>query len=87
MSQTNDGFVLAEKDLEQRGPGEFIGTRQSGYAEQIKLASLMDVFLIEKARRHAQELFDVDPNLEKPEHQLLASALGRFWGDKKSDIS
>jgi ATP-dependent DNA helicase RecG len=87
MAQTNDGFVLAEKDLEQRGPGEFIGTRQSGYAEQIKLASLMDVLLIEKARRHAQGLFELDPNLENPEHQPLAAALERFWGDRKSDIS
>jgi ATP-dependent DNA helicase RecG len=87
MAQTNDGFVLAEKDLEQRGPGEFLGTRQSGYAEQIKLASLMDVLLIEKARRHAQALFELDPNLENPEHQPLATALERFWGERKSDIS
>ena len=87
MAQTNDGFVLAEKDLEQRGPGEFLGTRQSGYAEQIKLASLMDVLLIEKARRHAQALFEQDANLENPEHQPLAVALERFWGERKSDIS
>jgi ATP-dependent DNA helicase RecG len=87
MAQTNDGFELAEKDLEQRGPGEFLGTRQSGYAEQIKLASLMDVLLIEKARRHAQALFELDPNLENPEHQLLATTLERFWGERKSDIS
>jgi ATP-dependent DNA helicase RecG len=87
MAQTTDGFVLAEKDLEQRGPGEFLGTRQSGYAEQIQLASLMDVLLIEKARRHAQGLFEQDPNLENPEHQPLAAALERFWGGRKSDIS
>ena len=87
MAQTTDGFVLAEKDLEQRGPGEFLGTRQSGYAEQIQLASLMDVMLIEKARRHAQGLFEQDPNLENPEHQPLAAALERFWGGRKSDVS
>jgi ATP-dependent DNA helicase RecG len=33
MSETNDGFVLAERDLEQRGPGDFLGTRQAGFAE------------------------------------------------------
>ncbi len=87
MAQTNDGFVLAEKDLEQRGPGEFLGTRQSGYAEQIQLASLMDVLLIEKARRHAQGLSELDPNLENPEHQPIAAALERFWGSKQGDIS
>jgi len=87
MAQTNDGFVLAEKDLEQRGPGEFLGTRQSGYAEQIQLASLMDVLLIEKARRHAQGLFELDPNLENPEHQPISIALERFWGSKQGDFS
>ncbi|MEA4909830.1 MAG: ATP-dependent DNA helicase RecG, partial [Anaerolineaceae bacterium] len=50
MSETNNGFVLAERDLEQRGPGEFLGTRQSGFNE-LKMASLTDVHLIEKARQ------------------------------------
>ena len=52
MAETNDGFVLAERDLEQRGPGEFLGTRQSGYAD-LQLVKLTDVRLIEKARRVA----------------------------------
>ena len=62
MVETNEGFVLAEKDLEQRGPGEFLGTRQSGFAE-LQLASLSDVRLIEKARRFAKQLFEEDPDL------------------------
>jgi len=86
MAETNDGFVLAEKDLDQRGPGQFLGTRQSGFSE-LQLASLTDVRLIEKARRFAQELFADDPDLQKPEHQLLSSALHRFWGDSQGDIS
>jgi ATP-dependent DNA helicase RecG len=87
MTQTNDGFVLAQRDLEQRGPGEFLGTRQSGFSE-LQMASLTDVYLIEKARRQAQSLFEQDSNLEKPEHQLLASELDRFWGgNNKGDIS
>ena len=49
MSKTNDGFVLAEKDLEIRGPGQFLGTRQSGYTE-LKLGSISDLELVEKAR-------------------------------------
>jgi len=86
MASTNDGFVLAEKDLEQRGPGQFIGTRQSGF-EDLHMANLLDVRLIEKARRHAQALFEADPDLQQPENQLLAPTLQRFWGGGKGDIS
>ncbi len=86
MTQTNDGFVLAEEDLRQRGPGEFLGTRQSGYKE-LQLASLTDIHLIEKARRHALEFFNEDPNLELPEHRPLAGYLENFWGGIMSDIS
>jgi ATP-dependent DNA helicase RecG len=86
MVETNDGFVLAERDLEQRGPGQFLGTRQSGYHE-FQLANLTDIRLIEKARRFAQDLFDQDPNLERPQHQLLRSALNQAWGSDAGDIS
>jgi ATP-dependent DNA helicase RecG len=82
MTETNDGFKLAELDLKQRGPGEFLGTRQSGYASTLKMASLTDVPLIEKARKHAQKMFEVDAELKAPEHALLAEALNRFWGNK-----
>lgn len=81
MAETNDGFVLAEKDLEQRGPGEFLGTRQSGFSE-LHLASLTDVRLIEKARRFAKSVFDKDPGLDRQEHQPLAAAFERFWGEQ-----
>ncbi|MDO9348260.1 MAG: ATP-dependent DNA helicase RecG [Anaerolineales bacterium] len=86
MAETNDGFVLAERDLEQRGPGEFLGTRQSGYAG-LRMASLSDVRMIEKARLQAQLLFERDPDLQMPENQLLAEALKRFWGNGKGDVS
>jgi ATP-dependent DNA helicase RecG len=86
MAETNDGFVLAERDLEQRGPGDFLGTRQSGYAE-LRMAQLTDVHLIEKARKYAQMVFTEDPELNHSEHALLASALHRFWGDAQGDIS
>ena len=86
MAETNDGFVLAERDLDQRGPGQFLGTRQSGFSE-LQVAKLTDVHLIEKARKHAQTLFEIDPDLVRPEHQFLAGVLQRFWGDGKGDIS
>ncbi len=78
MAETEDGFALAERDLEQRGPGEFLGTRQSGFGT-LRMANLTDVRLIEKARAFAQKLFAQDPGLEQPEHALLAEALHDFW--------
>lgn len=86
MTQTNDGFILAERDLEQRGPGEFLGARQSGYND-LRLANLTDIQLIEKARREAQMLIQDDPNLEKPEHRILSATLQHAWREVKSDIS
>ncbi len=86
MVETTDGFLLAEKDLQQRGPGDFLGTRQSGIPE-LQMASLMDVRLIEKARSLAQKVFSIDPELTTPEHQRLAEMVGRFWKDGKGDVS
>lgn len=86
MELTNDGFVLAEKDLEQRGPGDFLGTRQSGFSD-LRMAKLTDVRLIESARLHAQSVFETDPGLENPENKRLAAALEDFWGDGKGDVS
>lgn len=86
MAETSDGFVLAERDLEQRGPGEFLGTRQAGFSE-LKMANLTDVKLIEKARQQAQLLFEKDPDLTNPEHDLLLDKLNRFWGEGRGDIS
>ena len=87
MAESSDGFFLAEKDLEIRGPGEFLGTRQSGYASSLRMASLTDVKLIEKARLQAQTVFEGDPDLSQPEHVLLAETLGTFWGNGKGDVS
>ena len=86
MEETNDGFILAERDLEQRGPGDFLGMRQSGFSE-LKMAKLTDVKLIEKARREAVSLFELDPDLENTDHQRIKDALERFWQPEKGDIS
>jgi ATP-dependent DNA helicase RecG len=86
MAETNDGFVLAERDLEQRGPGEFLGTRQAGYSE-LHMANLMDVKLIEKARQQAQGIFQSDPDFSSPENSALSEKLARFWDGGKGDVS
>ena len=85
LEQSNDGFQLAEKDLEIRGPGEFFGRRQSGMPE-LRMASLLDVELLETARAEAKRLFDRDPLLEEPEHRLLHERVARFW-EEAGDVS
>jgi len=85
VESTQDGFILAEKDLQWRGPGEFLGTRQSGLPE-MRLARLSDLSLIELARREAQALLQADPELERPEHALLAQRVAAFWS-REGDVS
>jgi ATP-dependent DNA helicase RecG len=86
MTETNDGFVLAEKDLQQRGPGDFIGYRQSGFAD-LRMARITDIRLIEKARTIAEELFQEDPMLKNPENALLLTKVSEFWHAENSDLS
>ena len=81
MVKTNDGFELAEIDLKQRGPGDFLGTRQSGYTKQLLMASLTDLQLIEKAQHRAKLIHGQDPDLSQPEHAQMATTLAYFWGD------
>ena len=78
MERVHNGFALAEKDLELRGPGEFFGTHQSGLPD-LKLAKLTDLHSLELARREAMTLFQEDPDLRKAEHQPLRQQLGQAW--------
>ncbi|MEI8142636.1 MAG: ATP-dependent DNA helicase RecG [Chitinophagia bacterium] len=75
MCNTTDGFVIAEKDLEIRGPGDIDGTRQSG-ALNFKLASLInDRPTMEIAKEAAAAICEKDPNLNMPEHLAIRSFL------------
>jgi ATP-dependent DNA helicase RecG len=75
-----DGFRLAEIDLELRGQGELIGTRQHGLAS-FRMAELpQDADLLERAAVRARLIIDEDPDLEQPEHLLLADALLAAYG-------
>ena len=76
LADTNNGFALAEKDLELRGPGEFLGTKQSGLPE-LRIAHLSDVTTLALAREAAQKLFEGDPDLR--EHSPLQKQVWRFW--------
>ncbi|MBN1376196.1 MAG: ATP-dependent DNA helicase RecG [Dehalococcoidia bacterium] len=78
IEEISDGFILAEKDLELRGPGEFFGTRQSGLPD-LKMARLSDTQLLEEARREARMIFEKDPGLQQPGHRFLAMEFDRIW--------
>jgi ATP-dependent DNA helicase RecG len=85
IEETQDGFVLAEKDLDLRGPGDFFGVRQSGLPA-LRLASLSNVAILEEAREEAKAIFEADPMLSRPEHRALVEQMGRFWKEK-GDLS
>jgi len=80
MEKTTDGFKIAEFDLEMRGPGEFMGRRQSGLTG-FKMAHLVrDLPLLLEAREAAFEVIRRDPQMTKSEHQLIKEELFRAHG-------
>jgi ATP-dependent DNA helicase RecG len=82
MCETNDGFVIAEVDLEIRGPGDIMGTQQSGIID-LKIADLArDGQILTLARNQAIATLDDDPNLEKEENQALKQKMREIWKNK-----
>ncbi|MCB9066558.1 MAG: ATP-dependent DNA helicase RecG [Calditrichae bacterium] len=82
MSQTNDGFVIAEEDLRLRGSGEFFGTRQSGMPD-LKFANLLtDQKIIEIARKDAFAIVQRDPHLRLPENEIIRERFKDKFVDK-----
>jgi ATP-dependent DNA helicase RecG len=82
MCETNDGFKIAEEDLKLRGPGDIMGTRQSGDIE-LKLANLAtDGNMLNIARKHANALLAGDPDLSQPANRKTAEKLKRLLGRK-----
>ena len=81
MIRTNNGFQIAEADLNIRGPGEFFGTRQSG-VPNFKIANIIhDATLLEMAKQEAELLVKADRELNAPTHQLLKQMLQKHWRD------
>jgi ATP-dependent DNA helicase RecG len=82
MEKTTDGFVIAEEDLAIRGPGDFLGTRQSGLPD-FRIASIIrDARILNDAKEDAFALAARDPFLEKPEHIILKETLLWKWQGK-----
>jgi ATP-dependent DNA helicase RecG len=79
MERSSDGFVIAEKDLEIRGPGEFLGTRQSGLPELAVANLARDGDLLSMAQAEARRILEKDPELKARENQGLVKALEERW--------
>ncbi len=76
MTQTSDGFLIAEADMQMRGPGDIEGTMQSGIPFDLHIANLAtDGQIIQLARRAAEKIIDADPDLSRPENLLFAREL------------
>jgi len=82
ITKTNDGFVISEKDLELRGSGEFFGTRQHGLPE-FKIANLFqDIEILKGIQSIAIEIINKDPNLSKPDNELLKKMVNDKFKDR-----
>lgn len=85
LCSTNDGFALAEKDLELRGPGDFFGDRQHGLP-MLQIASMADdLEVMTRAQQAAKELLAEDPSLAKAEHRPLRNAIWRLFSEAGSN--
>ncbi|MAU26923.1 MAG: ATP-dependent DNA helicase RecG [Muricauda sp.] len=82
MVRTNDGFEIAEVDLKLRGPGDLMGTQQSGLLN-LKIADIVkDNQILKTARHHALRLLKEDPKMEKPEHLPVRKYYAKMVRDK-----
>jgi len=81
MTETTDGFRIAEEDLRLRGPGEFFGTRQHGMPDLLVGSIIDDTDLLRLARKEAFEWIRGDPALERPESQPVKRALAKRFAD------
>ncbi len=75
MEETDDGFRIAEEDLSIRGPGEFLGTRQSGLPDFRVANIIRDAEVLSQARKEAFNLIREDPELKQPENRILMTVL------------
>ena len=86
MTESEDGFVISEKDLKLRGPGEFFGIRQHGLPE-LKIADLYkDMAILKEAQSAASELLKKDRFLEEEEHQLLREHIDGYLEGKTLEM-
>ena len=82
MTETNNGFIISEKDLELRGAGEFFGTKQHGIPE-FKVANLFeDIEMLKSVQSVAMKIMEDDPNLEKEKNIKLKIQIENKFKDR-----
>ena len=82
MTETNNGFIISEKDLELRGSGEFFGTKQHGIPE-FKIANLFeDIEMLKSVQSVAIKIMEDDPNLEKEKNVELKKQIENKFRDR-----
>ncbi len=84
IESTQDGFEIAREDLRIRGPGELLGTRQSGLAILDVADLYRDESILEEAREDAFAVVEADPDLARPEHAAAGEALRLRWAERLS---
>lgn len=86
LQSSSDGFVISEKDLELRGPGEFFGTKQHGLPE-LKIANLIrDIDILKVVQREAQAIMKLDQDLSLDEHKKIKSKVKNMFKDIGEEI-
>ena len=86
MERSNDGFKIAEKDLQLRGPGDFFGTRQHGLPE-LRIANLYeDRDILKQSQEVAKKILKEDRQFKQEENYQLKESLIKNFKDKLKDI-
>jgi len=87
MEKTTDGFIISEKDLELRGPGEFFGTRQHGLPE-LKIANLFKhISVLKTVQKEIEKIIQEDPDLTLEQYPLIKRKLEEKFFSLEEDLS
>ncbi|MBD8082426.1 ATP-dependent DNA helicase RecG [Chryseobacterium caseinilyticum] len=82
MTETNDGFKISEVDMQLRGPGDILGTQQSGVVDFKKLDLVNDSAIIKNTKSLVEKILETDPLLSRPEHQIIKNYYLQYYKGK-----
>jgi ATP-dependent DNA helicase RecG len=82
MVETNDGFKISEVDMQLRGPGDILGTQQSGVVDFKRLDLVNDSAIIKITKNTVEKILKSDPLLSNPDHQILKNYYLRYYKGK-----
>lgn len=82
MTETNDGFKISEVDMQLRGPGDILGTQQSGVLDFKKLDLVNDSAIIKTTKKSVEKILETDPLLAKPENLVIKNYYVRYYKGK-----